>query len=81
MANYDTITVHFDKDFRGHGPSLSRKHVTVSARHDTDATTGDSANITQTGAYSPFTNATLDRLEDGAPGTVIHPPVSARPMS
>ena len=62
VANQDTITVHFDKDFKGHGTNLSRNHVTVSASHAIDATTGDNANIMQTGAYSPNTDATLDRL-------------------
>ena len=28
VANQDTITVHFDKDFKGHGTTLSRDHVT-----------------------------------------------------
>ena len=67
VANRDTITVHFDKDFKGHGASLSRNHVTVSARHDTDATTGDSANIMQTGAYQPDTDATKDMLSSAHP--------------
>ncbi len=67
VANQDAITIHFDKEFRGHGTNLSKNHVTVSASHATDATTGDSANIIQTGAYNPSTDATLDRLAAAHP--------------
>ena len=67
VANEDTITVHFDKDFKGHGTNLSRNHVTVSARHDTDATIADTATIMQTGAYNPSTDATLDLLSTAHP--------------
>ena len=63
VANQDTITVHFDKDFKGHGTSLSRNHVTVSAYNmGGDATIADTGTIERTGAYSPNTDATLDRL-------------------
>ena len=67
VANEDTITVHFDKDFKGHGSSLSRNHVTVSARHSADATIADTATIMQTGAYTPSTDATLDLLSTAHP--------------
>ena len=62
VFNQDTITVHFDKDFKGHGTNLPRSHVTVSASHGTDATVGDAANITQTGAFNPNSDASLDQL-------------------
>ena len=67
VANEDTITVHFDKDFKGHGSSLSRNHVTVSARNSVDATIADTATIMQTGAYNPSTDATLDLLSTAHP--------------
>ena len=68
VANQDTITVHFDKDFKGHGTSLSRNHVTVSAyNRGGDATIADTATIERTGAYNPGTDATLDRLGTANP--------------
>ena len=68
VANQDTITVHFDKDFKGHGTSLSRNHVTVSAyMQGGDATIADTATIERTGAYNPGTDATLDRLGTAHP--------------
>ncbi len=79
VANQDTITVHFDKDFKGHGTNLSRNHVTVSASHAIDATTGDNANIMQTGAYIPNTDATLDRLGTAHP--VHHLQASPMPLT
>ena len=36
VANQDVITVHFDKDFKGHGTDLSKDHVTVSASNNCD---------------------------------------------
>lgn len=78
-ANQDTITIHFDKDFKGHGDSLSRNHVTVSASHSADATTGDSVIILQTGAYNPNTDATLDRLSTAHP--VHHANAVPSPLS
>ena len=64
VANEDTITVHIDKDFKGHGTSLSRNHVTVSAyMRGGDATFADGMTVVErTGAYNPGTDATLDRL-------------------
>ena len=79
VANQDTITVHFDKDFKGHGTSLSRDHVTVFASHASDATTGDSVIIPQTGAYYPNTDATLDRL--GIAHPVHHANAVPSPLS
>ena len=67
VANQDTITVHFDKDFKGHGSNLSMNHVTVSARHATDATIADTATIMQTGAYNPSTDGTRDTLSTAHP--------------
>ena len=63
VSGEDVITVHFDKDFKGHGTQLSKSHVTVSASHPTDATTGDGeTDIAQTGAFNPGSDASLDRL-------------------
>ena len=67
VAHQDTISVHFDKDFKGHGTGLSRNHVAVYAAHASDATIGDTANILQTGAYSPSADPILDRLETAHP--------------
>ena len=67
VAHQDTITVHFDKVFKGHGTNLSRNHVTVSARHATDATIADTVSIVQTGAYNPNTDATRDTLSTAHP--------------
>ena len=61
VANQDVITVHFDKDFKGHGTDLSKDHVTVSASNNTNAITTTPA-VTQTGAFNPSSNAALDRL-------------------
>ena len=66
VANQDVITVHFDKDFKGHGSNLSKSHVTVSASErnsDGNAITGSATPaVTQTGAYNPDSDASLDRL-------------------
>ena len=72
VVNQDTITVHFDKDFKGHGASLSRNHVTVSARNAggnaiTPSPGVDSPGVEQTGAYNPSTDATLDLLRTAHP--------------
>ena len=70
VANQDVITVHFDKDFKGHGTSLSKSHVTVSssapdqdspASADNTAITGTEF-VLQTGAFNPGSDASLDRL-------------------
>ena len=80
VANQDTITVHFDKDFKGHGTSLSRDHVTVSAYlEDGDATIADTVTIERTGAYYPNTDATLDRL--GIAHPVHHANAVPSPLS
>ena len=67
VANEDTITVHFDKDFKGHGSNLSMNHVTVSARHAADATIADTVMLRQTGAYNPSTDATRNTLSTAHP--------------
>ena len=63
VANEDVITVHFDKDFKGHGTSLSKSHVTVSSSNSGGAITPNtSPSTTQTGAFNPGSDASLDRL-------------------
>ena len=62
VANEDVITVHFDKDFKGHSADLSKDHVTVSASAATGSATTETGGPAQTGAFNPSSNATLDRL-------------------
>ena len=62
VANQDVITVHFDKDFKGHGADLSKDHVTVSASFATGSATTETDGPSQTGAFNPSSNAALDRL-------------------
>ena len=68
VANEDVITVHFDKDFKGHSARPVEGHVTVSASVATgsaiDAETRPST--TQTGAFNPGSDASLDRLTSEA---------------
>ena len=63
VANEDVITVHFDKDFKGHGTSLSKSHVTVSSSNSAGAISPNTAPSTiQTGAFNPGSDASLDLL-------------------
>ena len=62
VANEDVITVHFDKDFKGHSADLSKDHVTVSASVATGSATSETDGPSQTGAFNPSSNAALDQL-------------------
>ena len=62
VANQDVITVHFDKDFKGHSADLSKDHVTVSASVATGSATTETDGPAQTGAFNPSSNAALERL-------------------
>ena len=70
VANEDVITVHFDKDFKGHGSNLSRNHVTVSASAPdptgavgpTNSAIVGGNDVLRTGAFNPDSDASLDRL-------------------
>ena len=70
VANQDVITVHFDKDFKGHGTSLSKSHVTVSSSapdrgedaSETNTAITGATFVLQTGAFNPDSDASLDTL-------------------
>ena len=67
LTGQNTITVHFDKDFRDLPAVLSRGNITVSASVDSgSATTGSGPSTT--GAYSPRSDATRAILTTGEHG-------------
>ena len=68
LTGQDTISLHFDKDFRDLPAVLSRGNVTVSASAGSGSATTFSTGPSTTGAYSPASDATREILTSGKHG-------------
>ncbi len=68
LTGQDTITVHFDKDFRDLPAVLSKGNVTVSASIGSGSATTDASGPSTTAAYSPSNDAAREILTSSKHG-------------